>query len=66
MTENKPELRVGVATMRKKPTDKYATVEVTERDITKTLFLETFEIYGIQWNRFEDKRGWEWVQQKKD
>ncbi len=65
-TESKPELRIGPATMRKKPTDKYSTVAVTENDIKKTLFLETFELYGTKWNRFEDKRGWEWVQQKKD
>ena len=65
MTESKPTLYIGKASMKKKPADKYTVVDVTERDIKKTLFLETFELYDLKWNRFEDSRGWEWVQENK-
>lgn len=62
--DEKPKLRTGSATMRKKVTDKYVTTEVTEKDVTKVIYLETIELYGQRWNRFEDKRGWTWVQQE--
>lgn len=62
---DKPILQFGKASMKKKPTDKYMTVDVTERDIKKTLFLESFELYNLKWNRFEDSRGWEWIQENK-
>lgn len=65
-TGNKPVLYIGKASMRKKPQDKYKVVDVTQRDIKKTLFVESFELYDLKWNRFKDSRGWEWVQEIKN
>jgi len=55
-------LKPGKAVMRKKLTNKAKIVEVDQKAQEKALFLETFELYNIKWNKFEDPRGWIWHQ----
>lgn len=59
--EEKPTLRTGLASRRKKPEDKL-TMEEVDKKALSSIFIDQTEQWGIKWNRFEDPRGWIWIQ----
>jgi hypothetical protein len=58
-----PILRSGYAVLKKKPIDKSRVVEVDQKAIDTATFIEQIEMFGSQWNVFEDSRSWQWTQE---
>lgn len=56
-------LRPGLAGCKKKPTDKWKTTEVDKKALEKHIFIAQVEMFGSKWNKFEDIRGYLWVQE---
>lgn len=52
----------GSAMVRKKPGAKLIITDTDAKACQKALFVEQIEIYDAKWNKFEDPRGWEWIQ----
>lgn len=61
-----PKLLSGKAGLKKKLTDKYKIQETDKRALEKSIFLEQVEMFDGKWNKFEDSRGWIWIQEEKD
>lgn len=59
-----PVLEPRIATMRKKSTDRYKLVEPDKKALEKSWFVEQIEMFDGKWNKFEDSRGWTWVQEE--
>lgn len=58
-------IKPGKAGLKKKPTDKYQVTEVDSKALEKALFIEQVEMFGSVWNRFEDPRGYVWIQEER-
>lgn len=58
-----PTLENRIASMKKKTTDKYKTQVPDKKALEKSVFIEQTEMFGSKWNKFEDPRGWTWVQE---
>jgi hypothetical protein len=58
-----PILREGLAVLKKKPIDKSRLMEVDQKALDTAEFIEQIEMFGSQWNVFEDAREWRWTQE---
>lgn len=61
--DDTPKLQVGFATCKKKADKKSVLMEVDKKALEQSIFIEQIEMFGSKWNRFEDVRGWIWVQE---
>lgn len=62
--KDNPGLRSGPAGRKKKSNSKWETVEVDKKALDKAIFIEKIDMFNSIWNKFEDPRGWIWVQEE--
>ncbi len=60
-----PELKPGLASRKKKADKRGELVEVDKKALDKAIYLETIDMWGSKWHRFEDPRGWIWTQEER-
>lgn len=62
--DDAPELRLGIASCKKKSSKSAEVCEVDQKAFLKNVYLETVEMWGSKWHKFEDSRGWVWTQEE--
>lgn len=57
-------IKFGKACVKKKDQKKFKISDVDETAVERCKFIEKIEMFGQTWLKFQDNRGWIWIQQE--